>query len=116
MTQEMINAAIVVLMPYLVVGAISLFRLLVSKLPENKQAAAQQVAGVVVSAVEQLFATSPGTSEDKKAQAVKLAQSMLSDLGVKVSADTLSVLIENAVRALAQASQAPVESPVQPGA
>lgn len=111
MTQELINAAILVLMPYLVVGALSLFRVLVAKLPANRQAQAQQVAGVVVSAVEQMWRSQSGTSEEKKAQAVKMAQSMLSDLGVKVSEDTLNALIESAVHALQ--SQQGLPAPVK---
>lgn len=107
MAQEMINAAIVALMPFLVTGAIALFRLFMSKLPANRQAQAEQVAGVVVLAAEQMFAKLPGTSEEKKAEAVKMAQAMLSDLGVKVSADTLNALIESAVHALQ--AQAPAK-------
>ncbi len=100
MSQDQINALVVALMPFLVSMALTLFRYLAAKLPANKQAQMQQVAGIVVTAVEQTYKSMPGTNDDKKAEALKLASAMLKDLGIKTTPESLSAYVEAAVHAL----------------
>lgn len=111
MNQDLLNALLIALMPFLVSIALTLFRVVLSKLPENKQALAQQVAHIVVTAVEQMWKSAPGTNEEKKAEALKLASAMLKDLGLRISPVTLNALIESAVHSLPPTDQG---APVQP--
>ena len=113
MNQDVMNAALVALMPFLVSAAVALFHRMYAKLPANKQAQAQAIATVVVPAVEQMWKNAPGSGVQKKAEALKLASAMLSDLGLKITPDTLNVYVEAAVRALPAKD---VESPILPGA
>lgn len=100
MSQDAWNALLIALMPFLVSLAVSLFRVLVAKLPANKAAMAGQVAQIVVQAAEQIYKAAPGSSEQKKAEALSMASTMLKDLGLKVSPATLNALIESAVHSL----------------
>lgn len=55
MNQDVVNAALVAMMPFLVSAAVALFHRMYAKLPANKQAQAQTIATVVVPAVEQMW-------------------------------------------------------------
>lgn len=83
------------------------YKWVMRKLSPLQQEQAQDAISTVVAAVEQLYVQSPGSGPAKKAEALKLAQGLLADLGLKVSVETLNVLIESAVRAMKQQDLVP---------
>lgn len=109
MTQEQLFQLFLVVLPFLLaVVVVPAARWLISKLPSEKQALATKLVHQAVTAVEQLAikATSSLSSDQKKALAKELADTLLKSAGIKLSDDVVSTLIESAVFLLNQAGQA----------
>jgi hypothetical protein len=87
------------------------YKWVMSKMSPTEQYKVQDAIDQVVRGVEQMYAAAPGTGPAKKAEAIKLAQSVLADLGLNVSDETLGVLIESAVHALNNATPTPASAP-----
>jgi hypothetical protein len=66
---------------------------IIAKLEANKS-----VVAIVVNAIEQIYKNTDTKSEDKLQAAEDYISKILSNKGIKVSADEIRVLIENSVR------------------
>jgi hypothetical protein len=95
---------VVAALPILASLGAALYHYLLGLLPAARQAQAQSIVAQVVPAVEQLYKAIPGSGADKKARALQLAQSILKQAHISVSPEQLDVLIEGAVRSLAQSA------------
>ena len=86
-----------------------------ARVGQDKMGEVQRVASMAVSAVEKVYSSLPGSPAEKKAAAMKMAQSALKSAHVSVSDDAVSMAIEAAVGALPQASEDLSQPAVVPG-
>ena len=86
-----------------------------ARVGQDKMGEVQRVAGMAVSAVEKVYTALPGSPADKKAAAMKMAQTALKDAHVSVSDDAVSMAIEAAVQALPRESEDSSQSVPTPG-
>lgn len=95
------------------------YKLVESRLGQDKMGEVQRVASMAVDAVEKVYSSLPGSPADKKAAAMKMAQAALGKLGVSMPDEVVSMAIEAAVGALPPASEGlsqPVPGPeLEPG-
>lgn len=105
-------SVLIVAAPVLVPVMCALYQLLVAQLPAAKRDKVEHDVRLVVSAVEQIYGSVPGSGAYKKAE----VQRLLTALGVKgVDPVLLDTLIEAAVAAL-PVSVPPAQPPVAPSA
>lgn len=99
--------------PFALSLAGALFKFIEGLLPKDKQFEIESAISSVVKAVEQSM---PGASnEEKKANAIKLANAVLAELHLPINPQMIDVLIEESVFHLPDTnSQAPI--PVEQGA
>jgi LL-H family phage holin len=99
-TNEQIIALIAALVPIIVSLSAYLYKVLVGKLPPQKQAILQQVATQAVQMAEQVVG--PGNGAAKRAMAEEAINAGLKSLGVNVAPSLVNAAIESLVFALNQ--------------
>lgn len=105
-------ALLSVCMPYVIAGAVYLFKHLESRLPANSRYDFDSIVNTVVSGIEQKNGGVSGA--DKKAQAVAAVTDIAHNLGLKwVNPTMIDLAIEAAVAELPK-SQSPVADAVAP--
>ena len=95
-----IIVALTPLYPFLFALAAALFRLLVAKMPPERQALLGQVVQTVVQAIEQMGTDLTGPEKKMKAEA--MISTILQSLHIAVSPALVDALIESAVYGLNQ--------------
>ncbi len=95
-----IIVALTPLYPFLFALAAALFRLLVAKMPPERQALLGQVVQTVVQAIEQMGTGLTGPEKKMKAEA--MISTILQSLHIAVSPALVDALIESAVYGLNQ--------------
>lgn len=107
---ELILAAAAFVFPLIWHAAQLLLARELEKLPSVAQVAIREVVSTAVHFVEQSHPKLHG--EDKRVQAMAVIEHMLSERSLKVSPDSLSVLIEEAVFLMNQDKPAPTPAPI----
>jgi hypothetical protein len=113
-TNEQVLALISAIIPLIVSLAAYLYKVLVGKLPAQKQALLQQVATQAVHMAEQVIG--PGNGSTKRTMAEGAINASLKSLGVNVAPSLLNAAIESVVFALNQQAPHLVIQPVDTSA
>ncbi|GHO43365.1 phage holin, LLH family [Ktedonospora formicarum] len=103
---QLLPTIVTIVLPLLISLSGVLYKNLVQHLPEQRRTLVEQVVRTVVTAIEQAT-NSAMENADKKQAAILLVQRTLRDLGLKVSPDTIAIMIEAAVYAMKQDKMAP---------
>ena len=107
---EVILALAGVLFPLVWHGAQLLLAHALEKLPSVEQEAIKSLASTAVHFVEQAYPELAGA--DKRVQALSVLEKMLSERSLKVSAQSMEVLVEEAVYLMNQDKPAPAPAPI----
>ncbi len=99
-TNEQVLAFISALVPVVVSLAAYLYKMLVSKLPVEKQALLQQIVTQAVHMAEQVVG--PGNGVAKRAMAEEAVNACLKSMGMKVGPELVNAAIESVVFGLNQ--------------
>jgi LL-H family phage holin len=98
---QILLAALPILLPPLISLSVAMYQHLLQRLPQQVRQIVEEVAQIVVLAVEQTSATLVD-SPAKKQAAMKMATEILQSMHVTVSQEMLSAMIEAAVFTLNQ--------------
>jgi hypothetical protein len=113
-TNNQVLALISAIVPLIVSLAAYLYKVLVGKLPEQRQALLQQVATQVVHMAEQVIG--PGNGVAKRAMAEDAINACLRSLGVNVAPSLVNAAIESVVFSLNQQAPHLVIEPIDTSA
>jgi len=113
-TNEQILALIAAIVPVIASLAAYLYKLLIGKLPEQKQALLQQIATQAVHMAEQVIG--PGNGIAKRTMAEGAINASLKSLGVNIAPSLVNAAIESVVFSLNQQAPHLVIQPVDTSA